>query len=250
MTTFVVAHGAWSSAWAWKKMRPLLRGAGHELWTPTYTGLGERAHLASPAVDLDTHIADVLGVLDMEDLQRHRADRAQLRRDGGDRRHRSCARPHRASSSISTPSCPGRPEPARSASRRKYATACASCAPHQRRRLAPAAQSDAAGHRPKPTWPGPSAARLPQPIKTFETPLRLTAGTPSPPRSYIYCKRIGPTDVVSPVRRTRATRKRLAPFRDRRQPQPAHHRAAGAAGAAGADRGDVGWAKAPAVAVM
>jgi pimeloyl-ACP methyl ester carboxylesterase len=69
VTTFVVAHGAWSSAWAWKKMRPLLRGAGHELWTPTYTGLGERAHLASPAVDLDTHIADVIGVLDMEDLR-------------------------------------------------------------------------------------------------------------------------------------------------------------------------------------
>ena len=49
MATFVVAHGAWSSAWAWKKMRPLLRAAGHELWTPSYTGLGERAHLASPA---------------------------------------------------------------------------------------------------------------------------------------------------------------------------------------------------------
>src|SRR2546423_3699129 len=50
-------------------MRPLLRGAGHELWTPTYTGLGERAHLASPAIDLDTHIADVMGVLAMEDLR-------------------------------------------------------------------------------------------------------------------------------------------------------------------------------------
>ncbi len=43
MTVFVVAHGAWSAGWAWKKMRPLLRAAGHELWTPTYTGLGERA---------------------------------------------------------------------------------------------------------------------------------------------------------------------------------------------------------------
>ena len=40
MTVFVVAHGAWSAGWAWKKMRPLLRAAGHELWTPTYTGLG------------------------------------------------------------------------------------------------------------------------------------------------------------------------------------------------------------------
>src|SRR3954468_5215719 len=50
-------------------MRPLLRAAGHELRTPTYTGLGERAHLASSAVDLDTHIADVTGVLEMEDLR-------------------------------------------------------------------------------------------------------------------------------------------------------------------------------------
>jgi len=69
VTVFVVAHGAWSAAWAWKKMRPLLRAAGHELWTPTYTGLGERAHLASPAIDLDTHIADVIGVLEMEHLR-------------------------------------------------------------------------------------------------------------------------------------------------------------------------------------
>src|SRR6516164_4005786 len=69
MTTFVVAHGAWSSAWAWKKMRPLMRAAGHELWTPSYTGLGERAHLASDAVDLETHIQDVLGAIQMEDLR-------------------------------------------------------------------------------------------------------------------------------------------------------------------------------------
>src|SRR5262249_58219154 len=69
MAVLVVAHGAWSAGWAWKKMRPLLRAAGHELWTPTNTGLGERAHLAGPTVDLDTHIADVIGVLEMEDLR-------------------------------------------------------------------------------------------------------------------------------------------------------------------------------------
>jgi pimeloyl-ACP methyl ester carboxylesterase len=69
MATFLVAHGAWSAGWAWKKMRPLLRDRGHELVTPTYTGLGERAHLARPEVDLETHIADVLGVLQCEDLR-------------------------------------------------------------------------------------------------------------------------------------------------------------------------------------
>jgi pimeloyl-ACP methyl ester carboxylesterase len=68
MATFVVAHGAWSAGWAWKKMRPLLRAAGHKLWTPTYTGLGERAHLASADVSLDTHIQDIVAVLETEDL--------------------------------------------------------------------------------------------------------------------------------------------------------------------------------------
>src|ERR1700704_1214224 len=48
---------------------------------------------------------------------------------------------------------------------------------------------------PEADVPWPAGRRLPQPLKTFETPLRLAAGTPSPPRSYIYCRRIGPTDV-------------------------------------------------------
>src|SRR6476620_2380910 len=68
MATFLVAHGGWSAGWGWKKMRPLLRARGHELFTPTYTGLGERAHLANPQVELETHIADILGVLRFEDL--------------------------------------------------------------------------------------------------------------------------------------------------------------------------------------
>ncbi len=68
MATIVLAHGAWSSAWAWKKVRPLMAAAGHDFFAPSYTGLGERAHLADPANDLDTHIEDVLGVLAYEDL--------------------------------------------------------------------------------------------------------------------------------------------------------------------------------------
>jgi pimeloyl-ACP methyl ester carboxylesterase len=69
MATFLICHGAWSAAWAWKKVRPLLRAAGHEVFTPTYTGLGERAHQASRSITLDTHIADVLGVIECEDLK-------------------------------------------------------------------------------------------------------------------------------------------------------------------------------------
>ena len=69
MSTFVICHGAWSAGWAWKKVRPLLRAKGHDIFTPTYTGLGERSHLASRVVDLETHIEDVLAVLHYEDLR-------------------------------------------------------------------------------------------------------------------------------------------------------------------------------------
>ena len=68
MATFLICHGAWSAGWAWRKMRPLLRAAGHEVFTPSYTGLGERAHLVSPLVDLETHIRDIIGVIEAEDL--------------------------------------------------------------------------------------------------------------------------------------------------------------------------------------
>jgi pimeloyl-ACP methyl ester carboxylesterase len=50
-------------------MRPLMAAAGHTFFTPTQTGLGERAHLSNPSIDLETHIADVLAVLDVEDLR-------------------------------------------------------------------------------------------------------------------------------------------------------------------------------------
>jgi pimeloyl-ACP methyl ester carboxylesterase len=63
-----VAHGAWSAGWSWKKMHPLMEKAGHRLIVPTCTGLGEREHLASPAVNLDTHIQDLLGVIKFEEL--------------------------------------------------------------------------------------------------------------------------------------------------------------------------------------
>ena len=67
--TFLVCHGAWSAGWAWKKMHPLMRAAGHRLVTPSYTGLGERAHLANPSIDLETHIQDILNVIKYEDLR-------------------------------------------------------------------------------------------------------------------------------------------------------------------------------------
>jgi pimeloyl-ACP methyl ester carboxylesterase len=69
MTTFVLVHGAWHGGWCWNRVSQRLNGMGTSIFTPTLTGLGERAHLASPETNLETHIADVLGVLDMEDLR-------------------------------------------------------------------------------------------------------------------------------------------------------------------------------------
>src|SRR3569832_311634 len=66
---FVLVHGAWHGGWCWKRVSLLLRALGHEVFTPTLTGLGERQHLMSPEVGLDTHIKDVLGVLEYEDLR-------------------------------------------------------------------------------------------------------------------------------------------------------------------------------------
>ena len=193
MTTFVVAHGAWSSAWVWKKMRPLLRAAGHEIWTPSYTGLGERAHLANPAIDLDTHIKDVVGVLEMEDLSdvvlvghsyggmvatgvadRARARIAQLV-------YLDAFVPRDGQSVLDLQS------------------------PEARSRMRDLVQAKGDGWRipPNPMPPDTpeadvawaSGRRFPQPVKTFEQPLRLTSQAAPPARTYIYCKRNAPGDV-------------------------------------------------------
>lgn len=65
----VLVPGAWLGGWCWKHLTPLLRDAGYDPYTPTLTGLGERAHLASPDIDLQTHIRDVVNVLKYEDLE-------------------------------------------------------------------------------------------------------------------------------------------------------------------------------------
>ncbi|MGI5488277.1 alpha/beta hydrolase [Microtetraspora malaysiensis] len=64
MSTFVLVHGAWHGGWCWDRVAPLLRAAGHEVHTPTLTGLSERSHLLSPLVGLDTHVEDVVRLLD------------------------------------------------------------------------------------------------------------------------------------------------------------------------------------------
>jgi pimeloyl-ACP methyl ester carboxylesterase len=69
MATYVLVHGAWHGGWCWRFVAPLLRRAGHEVYTPSLTGLGERSHLARPGIDLALHVEDVVALLEMEDLR-------------------------------------------------------------------------------------------------------------------------------------------------------------------------------------
>lgn len=66
---FVLLHGGRHGGWCWARVSPLLRDAGHDVYTPTLTGLGERAHLLSPDIGLSTHIQDLVNVFEFEDIE-------------------------------------------------------------------------------------------------------------------------------------------------------------------------------------
>ena len=68
MATFVLVHGAFHGGWCWRDVAARLRACGHEVFAPTLTGLGERSHLAAPAVGLSTHVRDVANVIEWEEL--------------------------------------------------------------------------------------------------------------------------------------------------------------------------------------
>ena len=68
MTDFVLVHGAWHGAWCWGRVVPALWAAGHRAFAPTLTGLGERAHLFSADIRIETHVADVLAVIEAEEM--------------------------------------------------------------------------------------------------------------------------------------------------------------------------------------
>lgn len=69
MATFVLVHGAWHGGWCWSRVAPRLEAEGHVVYTPTLTGLGDRAHLASPQVGLECHVQDVVATLEYERLE-------------------------------------------------------------------------------------------------------------------------------------------------------------------------------------
>ena len=66
--TFVLVHGAWHGGWCWARVADALRASGHRVFTPTCTGLGERAHLISRDITLDTFGTDVGAVIEAEEL--------------------------------------------------------------------------------------------------------------------------------------------------------------------------------------
>ena len=68
MANFVLVHGAWVGGWCWRPVAQALRKSGHEVYTPTMTGLGERSHLMNPSINLDTHITDIVNVINNEEL--------------------------------------------------------------------------------------------------------------------------------------------------------------------------------------
>ena len=198
---FLVCHGAWSAGWAWKKVHPLMQAAGHRLVTPTYTGLGERVHLADPSIDLETHIQDVLNVIKYEDLR----DIVLLG--------------HSYGGMVAT----GVADRARD--RIAQLIYLDAFVPHDGQSLfdinEPVRQpmQDAAkkgdGWRVPPMTPPPdtspadlewlTARRVDMPIKCFETRLKLTGGELTLPRSYIYATRIPPADTFGQfARRTRS----------------------------------------------
>ena len=66
--TFVLIHGGLHGGWVWRRVSDLLEARSHKVFTPTLTGLGERSHLLSKDINLDTHIADIVNVIKWEDL--------------------------------------------------------------------------------------------------------------------------------------------------------------------------------------
>lgn len=69
MTAFVLVHGAWHGGWCWQRVAARLRAKGHDVYTPSLTGLGDRAHLLNASINLSTHIADITGIVESYDLE-------------------------------------------------------------------------------------------------------------------------------------------------------------------------------------
>ncbi|MEA2921279.1 MAG: hypothetical protein QOF07_1242 [Bradyrhizobium sp.] len=192
--TFLVCHGAWSAGWAWKKMRPLMRAAGHDLVTPTYTGLGEREHLANPSIDLETHIQDIQNVIKYEDLR----DIVLIGHSYGGMVATGVA--DRVRDRIAQLIYIDAFVP-------RHGQSLLDLNEQARQRMLDAVKvGDGWRMPPNPTPPDTppadvewlSARRVNQPFKCFEMPLQLHGGELTLPRSYIYALRATPADTFRP----------------------------------------------------
>lgn len=199
--TFLVCHGAWSAGWAWKKMHPLMQAAGHRLVTPSYTGLGERAHLAHSGIDLDAHIEDMLAVIKYEDI-------SDIVLVG-----------HSYGGMVAT----GVADRARDKIRQLiYIDAFVpqdgqslldlnEVARPRMQELAKTGDGWRVPPNPTPSDTPPAdvewlnARRVDMPIKCFEAKLKLKGGPLTLPRSYIYATRITPADTFGPFARMTRT---------------------------------------------
>jgi len=194
-TTFLVCTGAWSAGWSWKKMHPLMAAAGHRLVAPTYTGLGEREHLASPSNDLETHIQDILAVIKYEDLR----DIVLVGHSYGGMVATGVA--GRARDRITRLVYLDAFVPTDGQSLMDVGP------PTVRQRMQELAKAGDGWRVPSNPIPSDtseadvkwiSERRLPQSIKCFEQPLRMRGGDLTLPRSYIYLTRVTPADPFRP----------------------------------------------------
>lgn len=68
LRTFVLVHGAWHGGWCWRRVADILTARGHRVFAPSLTGLGDRAHLFSKNISLQTHVEDILSLVETEEL--------------------------------------------------------------------------------------------------------------------------------------------------------------------------------------
>ncbi len=94
--TFVLIHGAWHGGWCWRRVADILEQHGHKVYAPSLTGNGDRSHLLSKDVILDTHIADIVNLVKWEDLNGYLPRRAFLWRLAGLGRARADPRSRRS----------------------------------------------------------------------------------------------------------------------------------------------------------
>jgi pimeloyl-ACP methyl ester carboxylesterase len=194
--TFLVCHGAWSAGWAWKKMHPLMQAAGHRLVTPSYTGLGERVHLANPSIDLETHIEDILNVVKYEDLRAvvliGHSYGGMVATGVADRARDRIAQLIYIDAFV--------PEDGQS---------LVDLNEPDRQRIQELVKDGGWRVPPRPISSDTAEAdlewlnarRVDMPVKCFDTKLKLQGGKLTLPRSYVYATRITPADTFGPFAR-------------------------------------------------